>query len=723
MVEGIIGTRLGRHILAIAIMICFMGSMFTVPMDHAEAGTATYLKYHHDSYTTGLNVWTSEPPEYLKVEFQNAKEYMVTGMYMSYVTVQNSDWMGEVKVEDWATSEHVWYDFKLPKNVNEPKAYYESFEGPEYMITSNMFSMALYPKSTESNAAKISAELIEITEQTHTYNWIDEQWKPVSTGVGTYELILSAQVETISELKTGVDGVGGTMDNIDNVDIYKVLFVGGKTYSIELQSPSRKPYALRLYEIDDIIKDPIMETSGMADKDKMVFKPDEDVFMYLVLEYPNNGGFIDYSLKVVPNLAPVARIDGDTLVNVNETARFTAENSTDDDNNTLTWVWDFDASDGIQEDASKKTPSYVYRTPGTYTITLTVSDGMENDTATWDIKVNSPPAGRILVDGGLLNETTRLNFDQEYTFKADYKDPDGDKMTFSWDFGDNGTGTGQTAKHTFSQEGTYTITVDLEVKDVRAVVKDSIILTFNQLPEASFDEPPEVVTAGSKVNFDGIGRDWDGEIKEYRWDFDGDGIDDKTTAEPYTDYKFKKPGIYNVTLSIVDDNDGIGKANVTVEVKSKPAEQRNLAPIIGGVVALVVVLLIVVILVLKKQGKIMKAPPEEEVEGAPTQASPPTTDQAQAQPGQAPPQQPAEGAAAQQPYQPSPDAQMQPKPGMVPPPKPAGAKPGGPTLVPPPKPTQGPKLVPPPKPTQGPKMVPPPKPTQGPKNVPPPKPQ
>jgi PKD repeat protein len=505
--------------------------------------------------------------------------------------------------------------------------------------------------------------------------------------------------------------------------------------------------------MESIIRNPVLEKVANLEVERMIFQPEEDAIYYIVLEYPNNAGGINYALKVLANKVPIARIDGDTLVNVNETARFTGENSTDDDGDNLYYSWDFDKSDGIDEDASKRSPSHVYREPGTYVITLIVTDGKENDSVEWDIRVNACPSGNFVIEGvEELNETTRLNLEQEYTFKAQFTDPDGDTMTYSWNFGDNTTGTGKTVKHTFAHQGIFTMTVTLTVKDIRAQGKHSEELTFNQVPESvRFEEPPEKTRAGKKVSFEGYGRDVDGLIEEYRWDFDGDGKIDQTTEEPYTDHKYKVPGTYNVSFYVVDDNGGITSANTTLIVKKKAVEKEDNTGMIAAAVVGVVVLLLVIMFVFRKKipflAKKEEGPTVAETmaEGAQLVQPTPGAPGAEAYPGYGDQAQPGYGYDQQQQYeqpygaegyegygygdqqqqqqyeqptqeyQPSVEAQVQQYP-----PKPHPPKPTGPKLVGPPKPLQKgtPRLVPPPKPTQsakGPALVPPPKPVKPPK--------
>jgi PKD repeat protein len=102
------------------------------------------------------------------------------------------------------------------------------------------------------------------------------------------------------------------------------------------------------------------------------------------------------------NRAPVADAGGPYTGIVNVAVSFNGAGSTDPDGDALTYSWDFDATDGITADATGATPSHTYTVAGTYTVTLTVSDGTlgDTDTATATISESGGFQADASVTGG-----------------------------------------------------------------------------------------------------------------------------------------------------------------------------------------------------------------------------------------------------------------------------------------------------------------------------------
>jgi PKD repeat protein len=155
------------------------------------------------------------------------------------------------------------------------------------------------------------------------------------------------------------------------------------------------------------------------------------------------SGCVEEKPKPTPaNTAPEAsfteEIDGMT-VNFNDA-------SIDADGDDLTYLWDFD--DGTTNDSQN--PVHTYIENGTYTVTLTVNDGTEENVSTKNIIVGNlgPTAG---FDYEIENLTVMFE-DTSY-------DPNGDNLTYLWDFGDGTTNDSQNPVYTYAANGTYNVTL------------------------------------------------------------------------------------------------------------------------------------------------------------------------------------------------------------------------------------------------------------------------
>lgn len=147
-----------------------------------------------------------------------------------------------------------------------------------------------------------------------------------------------------------------------------------------------------------------------------------------------------------------------------------ASASSDLDGDALSFAWDWgDASAG----GSGMRANHSFAAPGNYTIRLNVSDGLGLFAETTR-EVQAEPENRApLADFSFLVDGLVLAVDASGS-----SDPDGDPLTFEWDWGDESArSSGRDATHTYAAAGNFS--VRLTVGDaIAASVKDRVVSVF-----------------------------------------------------------------------------------------------------------------------------------------------------------------------------------------------------------------------------------------------------
>ncbi len=155
------------------------------------------------------------------------------------------------------------------------------------------------------------------------------------------------------------------------------------------------------------------------------------------------------------NLAPVANPGGPYAAAPGQAIVFDGSASADPNGDVLTYRWNFgDGSAG-----SGVTPTHAYAAAGTYTVTLTVSDGqLDSNPAATSAEIAVPPANRAPTadPGGPYTGDTGVAIGFDGTGSSD---PDGDALSYRWNFGDGSTGTGATPSHAYTAAGRYEVSL------------------------------------------------------------------------------------------------------------------------------------------------------------------------------------------------------------------------------------------------------------------------
>ena len=132
-------------------------------------------------------------------------------------------------------------------------------------------------------------------------------------------------------------------------------------------------------------------------------------------------------------------------------------------------VWDY--GDGS---APSDVPSHTYETPGTYTVTLSVTDEAgASDAVAHQVAVdvspnNTPPTAAFTSSCSALT----------CSFSDHSSDPDGNIVSRTWSFGDGASSNGTEPQHSYGLSGTYTVSLTV-VDDGGATAHTSGVVTVN----------------------------------------------------------------------------------------------------------------------------------------------------------------------------------------------------------------------------------------------------
>ncbi len=297
------------------------------------------------------------------------------------------------------------------------------------------------------------------------------------------------------------------------------------------------------------------------------------------------GGAYTVTLTLVDSLGDQAAVSHEITVHSPPVAAFTfspaapyagdpvqfdASSSSDPDPGvTLTgYQWDF--GDGTPTDSGATPAPHTYANPGTYTVTLTVtnSEGLTNSVQHQIAVVAEAPQASFTID-----PATGASPNQPVTFDATATDPHANITGYSWDFGDGtpttvdttASGT-DTISHSYAASGTYTVTLTVSAENNTST---TVTRELTVGPVAAFSYSPSQPQNGTQVTFDGTGSS-DPEpgmtITSYNWDF-GDGT--PPVSAGVATHQYAHPGTYTVTLT-VGNGTGSDSTSQSVAVSDAP---------------------------------------------------------------------------------------------------------------------------------------------------------
>ncbi len=267
------------------------------------------------------------------------------------------------------------------------------------------------------------------------------------------------------------------------------------------------------------------------------------------------------------NHAPTAAPGGPYSGAEGTAVSFDGSGSSDRDGDALTYAWNFgDGTTGIGAQ-----PAHTYADNGSYTVTLTVSDGRGASSSPVTTTATIGNAAPAVSAGGDQPATVGSPF----ILNASFSDPGVNDATWTYtiNWGDGsaettGTTANQsnsiTVAHVYAAGGTNTVTVTVTDKDGAFGSGQATVTVSadNRAPTAATGGP-YVGTEAAAVSFDGSGSsDPDADALTYAWSF-GDGTTG-TDAQP--SHTYADNGSYSVTLTVTDTHGASSSATTTATV-------------------------------------------------------------------------------------------------------------------------------------------------------------
>jgi PKD repeat protein len=148
--------------------------------------------------------------------------------------------------------------------------------------------------------------------------------------------------------------------------------------------------------------------------------------------------------------------------------------------NAVSYMWDFGVTSSTTDTSSAVSPSFTYPANGKYTVTLIAKSKCGNSIKTFEITINDVSILPI-VDFTFVQNTTTGSRELTFTNTTTEK---GLTIDYAWKFGDAATANTKNATHTYTSNGSYTVT--LIATHIYGV--DSISKTINVIATSVSEE-------------------------------------------------------------------------------------------------------------------------------------------------------------------------------------------------------------------------------------------
>lgn len=228
--------------------------------------------------------------------------------------------------------------------------------------------------------------------------------------------------------------------------------------------------------------------------------------------------------------------------------------------NAFEWQWDFE-NDGITDEFSQAV-KHTFRKAGTYEVKLLIVDSNEKVHEKIQIvKVErSGIRAKIYAEPTAGEVPLRVDFDGSGSAVDE-----GEIVDYIWEFPNTEPiHYGAKISYLFKTIGNFTVKLTVLTSKGKTSYTETLISIRVPVIKSDFSFTPKIGKAPLVVSFD-LGNS-KGLVQEYFWDF-GDGYTQKQYKPSPITHTYKTPGIYQIKLRLLDENNIIAESTQKIEIK------------------------------------------------------------------------------------------------------------------------------------------------------------
>ncbi|SDF01420.1 PKD domain-containing protein [Cellulophaga baltica] len=277
------------------------------------------------------------------------------------------------------------------------------------------------------------------------------------------------------------------------------------------------------------------------------------------------------------NQAPTAVADNYSVIKGTNNNLFNViENDSDPDGDTLTVTLELFPLNGTATMSGNQvsySPNINF--VGTDQIGYQISDGNGGTDDGLITVTVSAPANQAPVAVASGPTTTTIGAVENF-YADSSSDPDGDNLTYLWDFGDTTTSNLINPTHSYTTAGTYTVALTVTDNGI-PVLSDSEMFTINvtgasnQLPTVFAGNDQEVVSLTTQFTLGGTASDPDGTIETILWEKISGGsatiANQNSLTTAVTGFS---GGLYEFRLTVTDNLGGVSSDIVRINITECP---------------------------------------------------------------------------------------------------------------------------------------------------------